>query len=219
MMDEFLERAEDYYTDELPYHNFSHVKETLEAAEELIDRCREYNVDIDQEVVQAALAFHDASHQKNPERFGYEAKEDVSKEVARVELRKAGYEEEFVSNVEDCIEATKPGVKPEDEAVEEIVVRASDLRSMIGPYDEFQQNSEALRKEHEILHGSEPEYTQWVEGVLNTLHHYASQDLELTPEHETDEGLSEFHSQLGKNIGQFMHDYVEKDMNIEVEII
>ncbi|EGQ43173.1 MAG: hypothetical protein J07AB43_11630 [Candidatus Nanosalina sp. J07AB43] len=170
------------------------------------------------EVIQAAPAFQDAYYQRNEERFRYETKEDLSKEVARVELREAGYDEEFVGRVEDCIEATKHHADPAEDTTEEITVRATDLRGLMGTYKEFQQNSEALREEQKLPNSSIHDYKDWVEGVLNTLHHYASQNLELTPEHETSDGLSEFHAQLGQNIGQFIYDYVEKDMQIEVDV-
>ena len=215
-MEELLESAEKYYTSQSSYHNFSHVEHTLEAADEILTRCRDYEIEINEEVVQAALVFHDAYYQKDAERFGYETKEDLSKEVARVELRKHGYDEDFISEVEECIEATKHNSEPENN--EQIAVRASDLRGLMGDYDEFRENSEALKEEHKQLNGSEPDYDQWVEGVLNTLHHYASQDLELTPEHETEDGLSEFHSQLGRNIGQFIEDYVEEEMEITLSV-
>lgn len=215
-MDELLEVAEPYYSSDLPYHNFSHVEDTLEAAEEIVDRCDKHDVDLDEEVVYAALAFHDAYYQKDAERFGFETKEDLSEEVARVELRELGYSEDFVEEVADCIEATKHGAEPETN--EQVAVRASDLRGLMGSYTEFRENSEALRKEQEVLSGGKPDYDVWVEGVLDTLHHYASQDLELTPEHRTEEGLSEFHAQLGRNIGQFIHDYVESGMELEVNV-
>lgn len=215
-MEELIESAEKYYTSQISYHNFSHVEETLEAADELLTRCRDYGVEIDEEVVRTALVFHDAYYQKDADRFGYETKEDLSKEVARVELRKHGYDKDFISEVEGCIEATKHGSEPETN--EQIAVRASDLRGLMGDYDEFRENSEALKEEHKQLYGSEPDYQQWFEGVLNTLNDYASQNLVLTPEHETEDGLSEFHAQLGKNIGQFIDDYVEEDMSINIAV-
>lgn len=215
-MEQFLETAEPYYSSEIPYHNFSHVKDTLEAADELFTRCNEYGIEINEEIVNAALAFHDAFYHKDEQELGFDSKEDLSKQVAKIELLEQDYGEEFISEVENCIEATKPAVFPETN--EEIAVRASDLRGLMGDYDEFIQNTEALRKEHKVLNGSEPDYEQWVEGVLNTLHHYASQDLRLTPEHDTEDGLSEFHSILGRNIGQFINEYVEDGMEIEVTV-
>lgn len=219
MSEEFLESASPYYSDSLEYHNIEHVHDTLEAADELIERCEEHGVDIDEEVVRAALAYHDAYYHKNAERFGFDSKEDLSKEVARKELRDMGYGEEFIGRVEDCIEATKHHVSPDEDAVEEIAVRAADLRGLMASYDEFIENTYALREEHETLHGEKQGYQEWMEGVLNILDHYGSQKLELTDESTTEEGVSEFHEQLGANRQQFIIKHLEPGMEIKVEVL
>lgn len=216
MLPDVREAAEKYYTDKLSYHNFQHVEDTLEAANEILERCEEHDVDIDEEVVRTALYFHDAYYQKDNQRFGINSKEDLSKEVARVELSRLGYDEKFIQDVTQCIEATKHDSEPD--ANEGIAVRAADLRGLMGNYDEFQQNTEKLFREQKELHGERPDYVRWVETTLNILNHYASQDFELTPEHDTQEGLSEFHMELGRNIGQFYQDYVNEDMDVQIQV-
>lgn len=217
-MKELREAARPYYSEELQYHNFSHVEDVLGAAEDLLDRAEEHELDIDEEAVKAAVFFHDAYYQKDEERFGFNTKEDLSKEVARIELRELGYDEKFIRKVEDCIEATKHHSLPDEDSPEEIVMRASDLRGLMADYDEFLENTYALRDEHETLHGEKQEYEEWMEGVLNVLDHYGTQKLELTPENETDQGLSEFHAELGKNRQQFIIDHIEPGTDINVKI-
>ena len=217
-MEELREAARPYYSEELEYHNFSHVEDVLDAAEDILDRTKEHDVEVDEEAVRAAVYFHDAYYQKDAERFGFDTKEDLSKEVARKELRELGYDEKFVGKVEDCIEATKHHSLPDEDSPEEVIMRASDLRGLMANYDEFLENTYALRDEHKTLHGEKQEYGEWMEGVLNVLDHYGAQKLELTPESETDEGLSEFHAELGKNRQQFIIDHIRPGMDITVEI-
>jgi predicted metal-dependent HD superfamily phosphohydrolase len=215
---EFLESARPYYSDDLEYHNFGHVEETLEAAGELLDRCEEEDVEVDEEVVVASLAYHDAYYHKDAERFRYDSKEDLSKEVARKELREREYDEEFIQRVEDCIEATKHHARPDKDAKEAILVRAADLRGLMASYDEFIENTYALWQEHETLYGNEQSYQEWFKEVLNVLDHYGSQRLELTEKGATENGLSEFHQQLGANRQQFIIDHIKPGMEIEINI-
>ena len=217
-MEELREAARPYYSDELEYHNFSHVEDVLDAAEEILERTEEYGIDIDEQVVEAAVYFHDAYYQKDARRFGFETKEDLSKEVAKKELRDLGYGKNFIKKVEGCIEATKHQSLPDEDSPEEILMRASDLRGLMANYDEFLENTYALRDEHQTLHGEKQGYSEWMEGVLNVLDHYGTQKLELTPENETDEGLSEFHAELGKNRQQFLIEHIKQGMDINVEI-
>lgn len=217
-MEELREAARPYYSEDLEYHNFSHVEDVMEAAEDLLERAEEHDKDVNEEAVRAAVYFHDAYYQKNAERFRFETKEDLSKEVARKELRGLGYDENFIGTVEDCIEATKHHSVPDEDSPEEIIMRASDLRGLMADYDEFLENTYALREEHETIHGEEQGYREWLESVLNVLDHYGTQKLELTPENETDEGLSEFHAELGKNRQQFIVEHVEPDMDLEVSV-
>ena len=64
-MEELGEAARPYYSDELEYHNFSHVEDVLDAAEDILDRTREHGVEVDEDVVRAAVYFHDAYYQKD----------------------------------------------------------------------------------------------------------------------------------------------------------
>lgn len=217
-MEELREAARPYYSDELEYHNFSHVEDVLDAAKNILKRTEEYDIDVDEQALKAAVYFHDAYYQKNEQRFGFETKEDLSKEVARKELRDLGYEEEFIDKVEGCIEATKHHSVPDEDSPEEIIMRASDLRGLMADYDEFLENTYALRDEHQTLHGEKQDYREWMEGVLNVLDHYGTQKLELTPENETEKGLSEFHAELGKNRQQFIIEHIKPGMDINVEI-
>jgi hypothetical protein len=202
-----LEAAQPLYSDELPYHNFSHVQDTLEAADTLLDRCEEYDVDIDEEVVYAALDFHDALYHVDHRLEGFATKEDLSKHVAENQLEQFGYDDEFINEVTDCIEATKHSAEPETK--EQIAVRAADLRGLMGSEDEFLSNTEALWEEQKVLK-EDPDRQEWINGTYDVLVNYLSQDLELTPEHDTEEGVSEFHTALAENINSFKQEYLEE---------
>lgn len=217
-MDRLEEATKHYYTEELEYHNFSHVQDVLDSAENILQRTEDHDIEVDEDVIIAAVYFHDAWYQKDPEELGFETREDVSKKVARDELEDMGYDEDFIVGVEDCIESTKHHSMPEEDSPEQIVMRAADLRGLMADYDEFIENTEALRDEYETIHGEKRSYEKWFEDVLNVLDHYGAQKLELTPEGETEEGLSEFHAELGKNRQQFIIDHIKPGMDINVEV-
>jgi hypothetical protein len=58
-----LERvAAELYSDQMPYHSFSHVLGTLAAGAMLVDHCLKEGLPINAEAVYYALLFHDAGY-------------------------------------------------------------------------------------------------------------------------------------------------------------
>jgi predicted metal-dependent HD superfamily phosphohydrolase len=202
--DDIRDAAQQYYTDELPYHNWQHVQDTIDAAEALMQRCEENDIDVDDELVYASLYLHDAGYHHDHEARGFDSKA-YSASIARDELDNLGYPDQFINDVPNCILATHPDA--DYETVEEKLIRASDLRGMTADYDTFRDNALALRDEHEILHGEEPNRDEWVKGVVATLSYYLSQDIRLTDQHDNEKGFSVFHSNLGRNLGLFIHEF------------
>ena len=116
------------YSATLPYHNFDHIQDTLQAAGKVIERCREENIRIDTEVVYYALLFHDAGYQDDHLAHGFASKERYSVALAEPILRRHGVNATQVEKTVAAILAT------ERDAVcvsaEQKAVRAADLSGL-----------------------------------------------------------------------------------------
>jgi len=202
------ERAQDRYDDGLPYHSFSHVEEAMERADELLERCERHGIDVDTEVVRAALLFHDAGYHRDPEEDGFDSREALSASIARTELEDAGMGSGTIDRVVDCIMATRPEATPH--TTEDKIVRAADLSGLAGDYEEFLDDAGALREEYAYLHGERQPLQAWVEGVRRTLQFYLAQDIHLTPEHD-DGDESQWHRAVRQNLERFLDEHGHDD--------
>jgi len=182
------EAARKHYTD-LPYHNFGHAIQVIRNARVLIDRCRKYNILVDEEIVEVAILFHDAGY---AEETDYESKEAYAADIAREELGKIRFGK--IGGVEKCIMATHKDAVPE--SVEEKIVRAADLMGLAGDYKTFRENSEKLGKEWRQLTGTEPDINAWIRLV----NYYFSQTIVLTPDFNTDG----FHERFRENVERYL---------------
>lgn len=203
-MDELRERAAQRYDPELPYHSFDHVRDTLERAEGLLERCERHDIDVDDAVVHAALLFHDAGYHRDPADEGYDSPEALSASIAQDELEDAGVDAAMIEQVHDCIMATRPQATPH--GPEQKIVRAADLGGLAGSYAEFLDDAGALREEHAYLHGERQPLQAWVEGVRKTLQFYLAQDIRLTPEHD-DGDESRWHRSVRQNLERFLTEH------------
>lgn len=213
---ELVDTAKQYYID-LPYHSFDHVRDTLDAAHTLLERCDRYDVAVDATVVEAALLFHDANYHRDHEAQGYGTKEAYSAAIAHDELADYGHTERFRDRVADCIRATEHSKRlerfcestnasrSEHEAThltnEAKLVRAADLRNLMQDYGTFRANTEALRREHAVLHDDELPADEWVEQVTGTVEHFLDQEIRLTP------GEDGFHERARANLERFRQGY------------
>ena len=195
--------AKELYAD-LPYHNFEHALETMNYGYDLIERCKNYNISVDEQVVGYALLFHDAGYHKDQEAKGFETKEAYATSLAEGAMNSLGIDESLIKKTNKSIMATF--YKNDPESVEEKIVRAADLRGLMGSYENFKKNSLKLKKEKEFLTGKEQSQKAWVGEVKKIISHYLSQDIKLTPEHDQD-GMSEFHTNAENNLKKFLQEY------------
>ncbi|MDY6778786.1 MAG: HD domain-containing protein [Candidatus Nanohaloarchaea archaeon] len=195
------ERAQQHYTD-LPYHNFKHVQTVLDSAEELLDRCRRHSIPISEDVVRTAIYFHDAGYHRDPETTGFESREAYSAHIAAQELDDLGASNDLIEQVQDCILATRENANAD--TPEQKIVLAADLASLASDFDTFMANARKLREEHKQLHGEKPDSEAWRSLVEATVSHYLQQDIHLTPEHDLDHGISEFHARTRRNLAKFL---------------
>lgn len=96
-------------TDEsLVYHNLDHTKSVVAAAKFIGEKCG-INGDGSMETLLVAAWFHDAGYLKSKT-----SHEDWSKELASEFLKSNGVANDFIGQVERCIEATRIPQKPVD---------------------------------------------------------------------------------------------------------
>ena len=199
-------RAAALYSDTLPYHNFLHVQDTLRAAETILERCRAENIRADSDVVYYALLFHDARYQDNHIAQGYRSKEAYSAALAAEALSTAGVAPAKIRKCTAAILATERDgtfVSAEQKAV-----RAADLSGMAADYAEFLQHSLKLKREYELLHGTELRWADWQRISAEVLGHYLSQEIRLTSYFHDERGESKFHARLRSNLGRLLEEPV-----------
>ncbi|MBT6691598.1 HD domain-containing protein [Candidatus Parcubacteria bacterium] len=186
----------------LPYHNFQHALNVVAECQKLVEKCKTYDVQVDEQVVILAALFHDAGYHQDHEEQGFESKEEYSADIAEQELNRLGLETGVINLVKECIIAThrnKPFV-----LVEQKVLRAADLAGLAGSYEDFLYNNEILKQELEEVHQQEIGDEEWKDVVASLIKFYLSQDIKLTPEHDDEEGFSIFHRQAQENLDRFL---------------
>ena len=128
------ERAHEYYTLALPYHNFGHVQETVAYFHELCDRLATHAVYVPRGVGTVALYFHDANYHLDHLQAGYATKEQYAAAIAERELSELVTCEQ-ISHVQRAILATHVEAVPQDNL--EKAVRHSDVGNVYRDYVGF----------------------------------------------------------------------------------
>lgn len=172
--------AAQLYDSRLPYHNFSHALETLASARELVERCRDADMDIDAAIVYPAALFHDAGYQEDHRQYGHDSKEAYSSALAVRVLHHYGYASADIHAVSSAILSTECGV--ECESIEARLVRAADLSGLGASYRLFIQNALRLWREEVILSGREVSWESWRDQAVAILEQFLDEDLGLSPD-------------------------------------
>ena len=149
MAQDLIEQTEAYVFDlfekELPhtflYHNWIHTKRVFKSLNEIIEQT--YLTDSEIQVLRLSALLHDTGYIK-----GCNNHEEESVKIATIFLKKQNVSSHTISEVSNCIMATKFDVEPKDKLSE--IIRDADA-SHFGK-DYFSEASEFLRKELE-LHG------------------------------------------------------------------
>ena len=187
---------------ELDYHNFEHAMEVVRKSRELVAKCKIYDIKVDELIVILAALFHDAGYHDNHEEQGFASKEEYSADIAERELNNLNHDQELIMLVKECIIATHRNKL--FETVEQKVLRAADLSGLAGPYEEFVANNKLLKQEQEHLQDRQIDNDEWKEVVKNLIEFYLSQDIQLTPEHNDEDGVSIFHQRAQENLNRFL---------------
>jgi predicted metal-dependent HD superfamily phosphohydrolase len=197
--DETLEKcAAALYSDNLPYHNFSHALRSVEAGREIVARCMKEGVRIEADVVYYALLFHDAGYQDDHKSKGFESKEAYSAWLAAKALKQHGISQSTVRKVVDAIKATHRDAK--FTTTEQKAVRAADLAELAADYDTFRANTENLKSEYEMQAGRTLTWEEWVDRAADVIRYFLAQEIRLTSQYANDKGESVFHKRVHHNL-------------------
>lgn len=204
------EIASKYYVD-IPYHNFDHIKHVLKYAEDAMDQYEKEGVVINKDVVRKALLFHDAGYHGNKSKE-FKTKEDYSASIAKIELKKTGYPDEFINKVKEAIVAT---IKDEEFSTDEQkIVRMSDICNMTEEYEIFLNNNILLKNEIKYMHNKKLSWSEWKKATKDIMEFYMNQDdkMAITKNRE-ENGKTSFHNGIKRNLERFLKEdenYLEK---------
>jgi len=168
--------AECQYTDELPYHNFFHVTETLSIALNLADQRGANDTIVDRRALIVATLFHDAGYQDDHKATGFNSKEERSVSIFKFHADKYGMTADEMATGENAIMATKPGQKPV--SVEDKILVRADLDNVTGDFEGFIGKTHLLRNEAKLLGGYKSDVVFTVTS-MRVLAEYISNDLSL----------------------------------------
>lgn len=188
------------YDTRLPYHNFSHVLEALAMARELVERCREADIDVDPGVIYPAILFHDAGYHEDHSRLGYDSKEQYSAVLAGHVLPDYGYGNTQIKAIQQAILSTQCGVPCT--TLEGRIVRAADLAGLATSYRLFLQNAMRLWREEIILSGKEVSWEKWRDQAVNTLDQFLAEDLGFSPACYAADGQAWLNKHAAENLAR-----------------
>jgi len=198
--------ARELYSDRLPYHNFQHALKAVRRGEEIVARCHEDSVKIDDQVVYYALLFHDAGYHEDCSKKDYKTKEEYAAFLAGEALKKIGAKPDLIRQVQEAIISTHRDAKFATNEAK--AVRAADLVNLGGSYEEFLDNTWLLKKEAEIMSGHEISWQDWREETKKLVEFYLKQDIHLTHAYADDEERSIFHQRAKANLDRFLSEKI-----------
>jgi predicted metal-dependent HD superfamily phosphohydrolase len=204
-------KARALYSEELPYHNFSHILDTLSSADLILERCARENIRIDARVVYFALLFHDAGYHEDHAAKGFANKELYSVDLAQRCLREHGISASLVGKVSKAILATERNAK--FVSAEHKAVRAADLSGLAAAYERFLESSLKLKQEHEYLHDEPISWPSWQSVSREVIGFYLSQEIRLTSYFHDENGESAFHKSLRENLARLLSEPSEPSIN------
>ncbi len=192
------------YSTALAYHNFEHALDTLDAADDIVQKCIDEGIRVDAQVVYYALLFHDAGFVDDHGALGFATKEAYSADLAAARLARRDIARNTIDKVVAAILSTHKDAN--FITAEQKAVRAADLSGLAADYERFARNSANLKAEYEMLNGKQLDWPQWVDNVSATIRFYLSQEIRLTTYFSDGEGRSRFHNAVRSNLDRLIAD-------------
>lgn len=183
---------------DLPYHGWHHIEATRKEAAILVERCKKAGVEVDEVTLDHAIICHDLLYSVDPKMFRFKSREELAAHYAYNLLRFYGADEEHARKVERIILATNFLVEPS--GVEEMLMRAADLKNLGGSYSEFHGNTVKLWEEAKRLSGEEISFEDHVKRTLRFLPLYVWRFLRLTNDALNERGASAWHEKTLSNL-------------------
>lgn len=201
------------YRKDLLYHNFPHAIETGIEVLALVDRCQQFDIPVDRDVVFPAAILHDAG-MGMPGRGAFASDEEFAAHISGRILQELLVPVGVVTRVQQCILSSHRDASFEGNEAK--ILRAADLAGLRGPYALFLQKTLLLKRERELLTGKPCSWLQWKDATRQLIEFFLSQDIRLTPLHETEDGQSAFHVAARRNLDQFL---CEPDELLEMLVV
>lgn len=198
------QRAAALYDDRLPYHNFNHALQVIGAGRVLMEKCREEDIEFDEDAVYYAMLLHDAGFQEDHEAMGFDSKEAYSAYLAVELLEEMNVPEATVRKVESAILCTH--VEGCCRSIEDKIVRRADLAGMAADYDCFRKDTVNLKRELELLTGRSVTWEEWKQKASSRIKQFLEDDMNLVRDDVTAAGESVFREKVRNNIKALMDD-------------
>ena len=204
--DSIYDSANDLYSDNLFYHNFDHVNETIANAEKILEECDRKSISYDEKIVCHAILFHDAGYHVNHVKKGFESKESYSAYLAENILSNHGETKKHIEEVVSAILCTQ--IDAACDSYNQMIVRAADLLGLISPYMEFKSKSVALFYERELLSGEKITWEQYKNEAFKIIHNFLKPKINLDIELFS-KGNYMFHAKVFHNLDTLMKDTID----------
>ncbi len=149
--------------DTLRYHNIRHTRNVVEAARLIAGKCRVAGRPLEELLV--AAWFHDVGYLHRTHNH-----EDISKQYAREFLQSNGMDQEYIEQVEKCIEATRVPQDPQDQL--SAILCDADLYHV--SREDFMEDTQIFWDELNAMNGEELDDSHYLERTLRFFndHHF-----------------------------------------------
>jgi hypothetical protein len=138
-----LEDAEQHYSDEMPYHDWTHVLDVMGHADELADMAESVGNDLDRDALLLAAAWHDADYHLPLEGVG--SREERSAVLARSRIM--WHDIYLADDVASAIMDTKVDKSPKSSSLG-IALHYADVGYLASPmYGKFFRRLDLMRQE------------------------------------------------------------------------
>lgn len=194
---QIVSEAKSFYRD-LAYHGFHHA---VMVASKVLKLTRDsdslFTSEQRRELLLAAL-YHDAAYNEDFFALGFRSSEELAAETAKRSLLGLGENIELAAQVSELILSTEAGA-PLD-SVSKKVLRAADLYSLGGPYNEFARLTKSLYLEYQGTGSDEKQsLLTWLCSSVKFLSEYSHEFIVLSDRAFNEEGVSRYHQVMSMN--------------------